>query len=724
MVPQSRAFSLGSFLAARLTSPGTWVVLGGAALILPFLGATSLWDPWETHYAEVARRMVVDGDWFTPHWRNEQFFSKPAGIFWAMAGSFTIFGQSAWAARLPFALLGILGIWLTYRFIARLTDARRGVWAAAVLATSPFYFIISRQAITDIPFTVFLLGCLGCFIVVALEEKPRTRDVLGIYIWAGLAAVAKTPIGLAIPGAVALVYLLLSGDWRVIKKLKLHWGLPLFAFIAAPWYVAMGIAHKGKFLNEFFLHHNMQRAFTGVHGERGSFDYYIQYMGYGFFPWVALLPLAFGRLAAVFRSPQSDVALRVAEPNRKNAAVRLDLFIAVWAMVTFAAFTLIVTKFHHYVFPALPPLAILVGLALAERGEKATAWRVLAPLGVLLLAMVANDLIASASHLTNLCTYAYDRPLPEDDYPRWFILGAVGLFGGLMLASRWIRGRGVRIGLAGVAVALAVWLSWGWVASLGSTMGQEALFDTYRHVKKQGEKLYQYQMSWRGEVYYSADTIIKLSNEAAVRRVFKQPGRHFIIAVRDGFSAVDRAVRKETGQHLHVLPGSNLRYVIASNQLDPGMVDQNPLARDVMRELPNIQHPLEASWVDGVRFLGYDLDPPKLGRGDRFELSLYFKCEKPIEKSWEIFVHVDGQGHEFHRINGDHHPVEGLFPTNHWMPGDIVRDRIKLKLPIEFTADRYSIYLGFYIGGTRMRLAAGAPSDGSNRLRAGIIVTE
>ena len=112
-------------------------------------------------------------------------------IFWMMASSFEVFGISALAARIPFAVVGILGVYLAYRFVSRLTDSRKGLWAAFVMSTSPFYFFIARQAITDIVFCVFMLGALGCFLLVVLEEKPRWRDILGIYIFAGLAALGQ-----------------------------------------------------------------------------------------------------------------------------------------------------------------------------------------------------------------------------------------------------------------------------------------------------------------------------------------------------------------------------------------------------------------------------------------------------------------------------------------------------------------------------------------------------
>jgi 4-amino-4-deoxy-L-arabinose transferase-like glycosyltransferase len=704
-----------------LKSPGTWAVFMGAAVILPFLGSAGLWDPWETHYAEVARRMVVDGDWITPRWRNELFFSKPVLIFWMMASSFSVFGISALAARIPFAIVGILGVYLAYRTVSRLTDSKKGLWAAFVMATSPFYFFIARQAITDIVFCVFMLGALGCFLLVALEEKPRLRDVLGIYIFAGLAALGKTPVGLAIPFLVVLGYLFLSGDWRVLKKLKLHIGIPVFFVIAAPWYIGVLILHGKKFFNEFFLHHNIQRAFTGVHGDRATFEYFIKQMGYGFFPWVALIPVAFGRITARLRGGADKLSL--GEPGPATAGIRLDLFLLVWFAVTFATFSLIVTKFHHYVFPALPPLALLVGLALAERD--AVGWRFIAPLGVLLLAMVANDIVSSPAHISNLCTYAYDRQMPEEDYPRGILLGIAAAVGAVLIASHFVKRMRLAVwALAGIVAFSTIVLAWVYIPRLGDTLSQEGLFRTYERVKKPGDKLYQYQMNWRGEVFYSADTIIKLSSESSVRNVLKQDARIFIVSVSDGFAAVDRIARLATGKHLHVLPGSNERYTLASNRIDEGMQDFNPLAQNIFKEPPPISHPVRAEFEEGVAFLGYDVNPEKPGIGGSFELTLYFEALKTINRNWQVFVHVDGHGHEFHRLNGDHYPLKGLFPTNRWLQGDIIRDTVKLSVPIEFSAERYTIYLGLFIGNRRMKVLPGFPQDGQNRVRAGTLTMD
>src|SRR5688572_3672109 len=114
------------------------------ALYLPLLGNYGLWDPWETHYAEVARRMLEDQDWIRLRWENENFRSKPVLTFWMVGAGFKLLGvgdeggfsgemvaSSAveWAVRLPFALWGVFGLTILWIALARLYS-RRAAWIA------------------------------------------------------------------------------------------------------------------------------------------------------------------------------------------------------------------------------------------------------------------------------------------------------------------------------------------------------------------------------------------------------------------------------------------------------------------------------------------------------------------------------------------------------------------------------------------------------------------
>src|SRR4051812_22114599 len=62
-------------------------------VLLPYLGAVGLWDPWETHYGEVAREMIQRNDYLHPYWENAWFFSKPAFAMWMMAAGMKLTGS-------------------------------------------------------------------------------------------------------------------------------------------------------------------------------------------------------------------------------------------------------------------------------------------------------------------------------------------------------------------------------------------------------------------------------------------------------------------------------------------------------------------------------------------------------------------------------------------------------------------------------------------------------
>ena len=73
---------------ARIAS----LLLFGLLLYVPLAGTYGLWDPWETHYSEVARQMTHRGDFISLWWPGSPqdpasgvFWSKPVLTFWMLA---------------------------------------------------------------------------------------------------------------------------------------------------------------------------------------------------------------------------------------------------------------------------------------------------------------------------------------------------------------------------------------------------------------------------------------------------------------------------------------------------------------------------------------------------------------------------------------------------------------------------------------------------------------
>jgi hypothetical protein len=73
------------------------------------------------------------------------------------------------------------------------------------------------------------------------------------------------------------------------------------------------------------------------------------------------------------------------------------------------------TKFHHYIFPVLPGMAVLIALfvdKLWQEGVSAHAVSLL--FGLVLFFLVGKDLAGDPKNFTDLFVYNYDRPYPSE----------------------------------------------------------------------------------------------------------------------------------------------------------------------------------------------------------------------------------------------------------------------------------------------------------------------
>src|SRR4051794_27380328 len=126
--------------------------------LLPPLTKSGLWDPYELNVADLSRRialnlhgasdLALDGaDNSLPHLND---LGRPQLPFTSIALGFKLFGLHEWAGRAPLALWGVIGVLVTYGFVARLVDRRAGVFSAVALTTMPLYFVQARTMLGDV----------------------------------------------------------------------------------------------------------------------------------------------------------------------------------------------------------------------------------------------------------------------------------------------------------------------------------------------------------------------------------------------------------------------------------------------------------------------------------------------------------------------------------------------------------------------------------------------
>ncbi|NNB89629.1 glycosyltransferase family 39 protein [Corallococcus exiguus] len=443
------------WLALSFSARVVLATAGFAALLfVPYLGAVGLWDPWETHYGEVGRQMIQRADYVYPFWENAWFFSKPPLTMWMQALGMNIVGAlrgdgamglyTEWGMRMPFALLSITAVALLSLAVARIVNMRAGLATGFVLATMPLYFLLTRQTVTDTPFVTTFVCAMACALIGQLDDttKHRAGWWYAFYVFAGLATLAKGLLGVGLPAVILVLYAaagvipwnresleahlrwLASGEvraqvragtrampvlWAQMYRMKLGTGILVFAAVAVPWYLTLclfdGVDDEGKlFWYRFFIHDHLNRLTAGVHTTTpgGSFTYFIEQGGFAIFPWVALLPGAFAVV--------SRLKLR-----SRDKADHLALIAVLWVAFAFYLLASSATKFHHYVFPVLPGLAILISLFVDRLWKDGVSEHAVSLIfGLILFILVGKDLAENPKDFTDLFVYNYDRPYPQD----------------------------------------------------------------------------------------------------------------------------------------------------------------------------------------------------------------------------------------------------------------------------------------------------------------------
>jgi 4-amino-4-deoxy-L-arabinose transferase-like glycosyltransferase len=368
------------------------------------LGVPGLTDPDEGRYAEIAREMLVTGDYLTPHLNLLPYLEKPPLVYWLTAVSLKLGGHTEWAARAIPALSAIGGVLAVYWFAATLWGRRTGFWAGLITATSSGFFLLARLLTLDMTLTCFLTWAIA-LTYVAVRNRER-RYLWWAYLAMGLAVLTKGPVGLALPALIFLLWFAFQKRWWDFWRLWHPGGALILAVVVLPWYILVGLRNP-EFWHYFLVHENLQRFLAPQVHAGQPFYFYLGVLAAGFLPWLFLLPWAW------------QAALPASAPPEAKGD---RLFLGLWFGVIFVFFSLARAKLFPYLLPALPPLALLLALALTGNRETENfhpaAWRwtlglwlFLALLGLLGLAVVAL-----------FAPVIWEKLTPLAPYPLWYCL--------------------------------------------------------------------------------------------------------------------------------------------------------------------------------------------------------------------------------------------------------------------------------------------------------------
>lgn len=268
--------------------------------------------------------------------------------------------------------------------------------------------------------------------------------------------------------------------------------------------------------------------------------------------------------------------------------------------------------------------------------------------------------------------------------------------------------------------AFGGYVAYGFHSALSNAMSGQKVFVDVNRVASDGEPIGAYHTNARAADYYIRTPVQVLMNEQAFMDFLETDKRAWVIFPRAELGKLDRLFRIKTSRHLFTLSDMTSQTLFATNHAPKTGENTNMLSRCIVDVVPKMQVPVNISWNEGIELLGYTLYLPhnnSVGPGESFDIEWVYRSNQDGHGSWRPFVHIDGPSQ---RINGDHDPVDGLYPVSNWRNGDIVLDRQTIRILPMSSPGTYDIFTGFYSGDSRLKVTKGQPKD-ENRVRVGVL---
>ena len=327
-------------------------------LLAGIMPATQLWDWDESFYGRTAIEMLRSGNFLVPTFNGEIFPHKTPLIYWLMALSVSVFGETEFAVRFPSAIAVSGSAWLIYKIGKILFSPQTGLWAMAIFASSLLTIVIGSAALLDgvLLFSICLSFWAHARLLARLGSDRASVAVFGLGLM--LSVYAKGPVGPVVICLAAIIswYLLPSTQLPPRSKLFALVGVSVAAFFGFLLWLIPVIRQGGDaVISQGVGLHIIGRALVPMEGHGGSgfwgymatLPFYVPIIVIGCMPWSLLLPVAITDANKTF--------------DRKTKILLLS-----WGLPIFCVFSLSATKLPHYIFPVFPVVSLVLAAYVAK----------------------------------------------------------------------------------------------------------------------------------------------------------------------------------------------------------------------------------------------------------------------------------------------------------------------------------------------------------------------
>ncbi|GAA4742253.1 ArnT family glycosyltransferase [Flavisolibacter ginsenosidimutans] len=346
-------------------SRAQYALFFGLLAVVYILGLfVPLMDNDSAHHANIALHMYLTGDYVSLVDNGKDYLDKPHLHFWLAAFSYSVFGVTGFAYKLPSFLFTVLGTYSTYRLGRTLYNAEVGRLSALIVASAFAYMLANN----DVRMDAILTACVA-FATWQLVDWVNTKkllNVIGAALGLALGFCTKGHIAVLTPAIGTLFYILYKKDWRSFY----HWQL-LVLFLAFGVFISPVVycyylqydLHPEKIIRgkggrsgvQFILwKQNFERFQGDSFGADAKNDYFFFFHSFlwAFAPWSILSFVAFFNRVKTFFT-------------RRQEWLTTATFATMALLITFSGF-----KLPHYLNIMFPAAAVLTAFYLLENEQK------------------------------------------------------------------------------------------------------------------------------------------------------------------------------------------------------------------------------------------------------------------------------------------------------------------------------------------------------------------
>ncbi len=360
-------------------------------------------------YAQISREIIDNGSWLNLTIAHEPYLQKPPMLFWVGAASYSLFGISAWAFKLPVMLYSLAGVFATYKLGNILYNEKTGKLAAFFWATLLGYFYFHNDIHTDTLLATNAIMAIWQFSEFFYQKKQK-GFYLGVF-FTGLAMLTKGPIGLVVPALAIGVDLLAQKRWKDLFHYRWLFAIVGIGIIISPALLGLYNQFGKEGLLFYFWTNNVGRVTGTYQGINTDPLFYFHNSLYTLAPWTIF---AFAGIVLEIRSKISSprkefitlgviipflIILSVAKqknPHYLMAILPLVMILASkWATQVFDSTSLTRTKklitVSNYILVSIGWLFTLVALILFFPGTNWINWIILAVFLVLTILFIIKN---------------------------------------------------------------------------------------------------------------------------------------------------------------------------------------------------------------------------------------------------------------------------------------------------------------------------------------------